>query len=411
MNAYGTTYATWLSYGPILLQGLAGNLFPRLPPESTVVPAAVVGMTAILLAGLADRRLRAIAVIVTLSVAGVTMLGAVTGKFAPRYAAMTAPLVATMLGVLIGEPIGAPVRSCAPVRRLTTGARLATGSAVCVMCLAGILVLRTDPSFANEDFRGATAFLRQQLAADETVLLVSGHFAPVFRYYFGEGDWHPIPADPVLNVGHTLDYTSAAPLLNHALAHKRGAWLLLWQDREIDPTGIVPLLLQRIAHQLQPDLTLTQFHGLRLVHYRFDTPYQVIPETLPATDSKIEETDRQRGLEGLGCHQFRSPHAGDVMMEVACFWQLQPGARLPYDTHVSLRLIDANGTQVAQSDQMLAQPLGLPNVPFEKPITSFYFVAIPGDLSAGAYTLRAIPYTPGEQIAPLVTTPVEVLPR
>jgi hypothetical protein len=99
------------------------------------------------------------------------------------------------------------------------------------------------------------------------------------------------------------------------------------------------------------------------------------------------------------------------MMEVACFWRLQPGARLPYDTQVSLRLIDANGTQVAQSDQMLAQPLGLPNVPFEKPITSFYFVAIPDDLSAGAYTLRAIPYTPGEQIAPLVTTPVKILPR
>jgi len=118
----------------------------------------------------------------------------------------------------------------------------------------------------------------------------------------------------------------------------------------------------------------------------------------------------QRGLTGLGCYQFELPHAGDAWMEVACFWRLAPGAGLPWDTQVSLRLIDAAGAQVLQSDQMLA-PYGLPYLAFDKPITAFYVLGSTDALAPGDYTLAAIPYTPEGQIAPQVITPIRIEAR
>ena len=78
---------------------------------------------------------------------------------------------------------------------------------------------------------------------------------------------------------------------------------------------------------------------------------------------------------------------------------------------MSLRLTDASGKQVTQSDQTLAPARGLPYIPFEKPITSVYFIPIPVQMAPGEYTLRAVPYLPGEEISPQVTTPVRVLAR
>ncbi|MCL5994707.1 MAG: glycosyltransferase family 39 protein [Chloroflexi bacterium] len=409
-GTYGTMYSSRLDYGTILLQSLAANLLPRLQPDALLIPAAFLctGLIALItLARFVNRRpgVGISGLVVALSVVLIAAFCALTGKFAARYAATTAPLLAASAGMVLGSPAYRPAGA-------GTGNVLKKGSALAAvgLCLVGLALTHVDARYANEDFRGAAAYLHQQIAPDETILLVSGHFAPVFEYYYGADGWSPIPPDPVLNVRNTLDYDLAAPALNRALTGKHGTWLLLWQDDVIDPTGVVPTLLNRISNRLQPDMDVSDFYGLRLLHYRFDTPYEPLPATIPHMDSQVETSDATRGLSSLGCHQFRPPRSGDAMMELACFWQLKPGTTLPYDTQVSLRFTGQDSQQITQSDQMLAPVRGLPYLPFDKPITSFYFIPIPTDLAPGVYSVRAIPYTPAEQLSPQVVTQVKILP-
>lgn len=133
--------------------------------------------------------------------------------------------------------------------------------------LAGTQLIYTDPRLRKDDFRGVARYIQSHIAPDETVLLLSGHIFPVWDYYYA-GDRTPIPHLQVIDLNRTVDY-SVANILNGALANKRGAWVVRWQDRVIDPNGFVRMMLDQ-AGQLQP--ILDDFQGVGLWHYRWDTP-------------------------------------------------------------------------------------------------------------------------------------------
>jgi uncharacterized membrane protein len=401
-RSYGTTYTDRLAYLPIVISSLAGNLLPRGEPLVLILPMAVLCVLLLIAALMGGRVAQRLALIVGINVLLVAAFGAFTGKFASRYATLATPLLVALAGAAVRLPAVQNQREL-PVLKIIGGS-LAVG-----LCILGLIALRIDPSYANEDFRGAAAYLRSNVASDETVLLVSGHYAPVYQYYYGEEGWHALPSDAVLDVRNLLTYETVAPELNQALTGKSGAWLLLWQDDLIDPSGIVPAMLRRVAHLLQPVQRINQYHGLRLLHYRFDTPYQALPEKIPTTQSQVQPTGMARGLNSLGCHVFRPALVGESLMEVACFWQLDEGRILPWDLQVSLRLSNDKGVQVTQSDQLLAQPSGMPSMPFTRPLTSFYFIPLPTGFPAGNYTLHVIPYLPDGEVSPQVTTPVQVL--
>jgi hypothetical protein len=402
---YGTSYRDRLNFFEVLVQSLAAQLLPRLQPESLVLPAAIVvaaALALILISELASRRRAGILLlwfIGAFSLIAIAAFCALTGKFSSRYPAIVTPLILTSVGAALTFNPGDS--------RATKWALGMAGGAASAAMLFGLAQTRVDPMYANEDFRGAAAHIRANAQSDESVLLVSGHYAPVFEYYFGPHGWTALPDDPVLDVNHTLDYASAVPATNGALRDKNGAWLLLWQDDVIDPTSIAPSLLKRQSPGLGSVLDSHEFHGLRLQHYRFFRPYQALPERLPHTQPRIEGDGAQQGLSSLGCHQFELPRAGGLM-EVACFWQIKPFVPLDPYMKVSLRLFDSKGAQVLQSDQAIA-PRGLPSVPFEKPITAFYVLQLPSDLPAGDYMLWAIPYTESGEVAPQVVTPIRVL--
>lgn len=401
-RSYGTTYTDRLPYLPTVISSLAGNLLPRGEPSFLILPVAVLCVFLLIVAFLNGRVTQKIALMLGVNVVLVAAFGALTGKFASRYATLATPLLIVLAGAAVGI-------STAQKWRVLPALKVIGGSLAIGLCIIGLISLRLDPTYANEDFRGAAARLQSNVASDETVLLVSGHYAPVFQYYYGDEGWHALPPDAVLDVRNLLTYETVTPDLNHALSGKNGVWLLLWQDDLIDPSGIVPAMLGRVAHLLQPAQRINQYHGLRLLHYRFDAPYQALPEKIPATRSLIQPIGAARGLNSLGCHVFRPALVGDSLMEVACFWQLEQGSILPWDVQVSLRLSDDKGVQVTQSDQLLAQPSGMPSMPFSRPLTSFYFVPLPTGFTAGNYTLRAIPYLPDGEVSPQVTTQVQVL--
>jgi hypothetical protein len=404
-NEYGTTYAARLMFFDVIWMSLASTVLPRMMPAD-LIPVASVLVVLTLLIGyrISNGRYRVVSSIALLYLLGISAVCSLTGKFAGRYASIVAPLVAVCVSLLVWDvAINLPGR----LRKMGVVA----GALVIGVCASGVFAWHTMPAYANDDYRDASSHISANIKADEAVLLVSGHFAPVFQYYYQNSDWYAIPADEVLNVNHVLDYASAVPAMNQALVGKSGAWLLLWQSDIIDPTGIVQALLLRFSRDLGPDQVIDDFSGLRLIHYRFFAPYEEMPAEMPALQSRVETTDRERGLEGMGCRPMRAAYTDDRLVEVFCFWRLKPGAALPADTKVSLRLFDARGEQVAQTDTILAPPLGLPYYPFYKPITSVYHIALARPLKEGRYELQALPYTSVEQVSPIVTTEINILPR
>lgn len=397
-QSYGTTYTTQLQYVSLLVQSLSANVLPKLQPVELVGSSAA--LCAVIILPMAFTSQRKLAFLFTCTTLMVAAFCALTGKFQGRYLAVTAPLFVTLLGIGVG---------ILSHRHIYLAAVF--GGIVVLASSIGLVAMQVEPHYANDNYRDAIKYVGEHVGTDETILLVPGPAAPIFEYYHGPSGWHALPTDPVLNIQHSLTYDTTAPALNQALTGKHGVWLFLAHDDLIDPSGVVQILLRRISHGLQPEQTVTQFTGLQLIHYRFDEEYAPLPEKIPPMTSQITITDPQRGLEGIGCAQFRIPRAGQGMMEVACFWQLEQGAALPYDTQVSLRLYDSQDRLITQSDQMLAPQKGIPYVPFEKPITSFYFIPLPESISAGVYRLQAIPYTSIEQISPQVDISVTVLPR
>ena len=399
-RAYGVTYAAHLELGTVLLQSFASTMLPHLQPRSLIDLAAGLAAGMVVVAWLAIWRSRSHGLVPLMAtlVVGIMAISAFcawTGKFGQRYPAAVAPLLLAGAGATLAVWPRLPA--------------LATGTLLGALSIGGLIAWRSDPIYFFEDFRGAAAHIRQAVTNDETVLLVAGHYWPVFEYYYGNAGWHALPNDAVLDVTNALDYANTIPALNQALTGKGGVWLLLWQDDVIDPTNLTQALLARQSIALSPQLDTMEFHGLRLKHYRFFHPYKPLLETPPVMNSIIEPTDHQRGLSALGCAQFAKPHAGDGFLEVACFWRAAPDSALPTSTQVSLRLMNERGEQVLQSDQRIVAN-GLPYIPYLKPMTAFYTIPLPADFPAGSYTLRAIPYTDVEQVSPRVVTPIQVLP-
>lgn len=400
--SYGVSFDAPADVHLVAVGALAAQVLPRALPQAWVVPsAASVGLMLVVLGvwSARDLRRRVVVLLFVVNLAALVAFFAWSGKFSARHPLVVQPLFTVLVGVMLQSALKGWI-----------GRGIL---AMLVMLSAlGVLAVRQSPAYANEDFRGAVQYVRAALQPDERLILVSGHFAPVVDYY-----WDPdasqrvaLPDDPVLNVAHALTYEETVPMLNAALGGKGGAWLLLWQDDVIDPTGLVPELLRRQAVALGPRALITQFHGLRLLHYRFFQPYRLLPERIPASPAQIVVNRAEVGLSNLGCTLPMPVRAGAPWMEVWCFWQIKPFRPLDVNTQVSLRVFDAEGSLRAQQDQAIA-PRGLPYFPYEKPIFAPYFLMLPADLLPGAYTLHLVPYTAAGEIAPQVMLTFTVLPR
>jgi 4-amino-4-deoxy-L-arabinose transferase-like glycosyltransferase len=185
----------------------------------------------------------------------------------------------------------------------------------------------SDPAFARADFRGAARFLQQHAAADEAIILSSGHMFPVWDYYAAGGKRYLLPDSPTLDTTRTLDY-SIAEDLNRWLAGQGGVWLVLWQNDVVDPNGYLTSMLGDLA--LEEPVGRT-FPKLELRHYRLPAGVTFSGEPAIKHPARFNFGDR---LELLGYSQ-----TGD--RQVTLFWKaLQP---LEDDYRVSVTLRDTQG--------------------------------------------------------------------
>lgn len=276
-----------------------------------------------------------------------------TPKFNPRYLMLASPAFVLLLAGGLALPFHRPARRAASrgVSRLLALAALAVLLAISLYAARNWF---TDPAFTKDDWRGAVANIRSQLQPDEAVILVSGHAYPAWRYYAPDIEPVRLPEIETLDVTAVLDL-SVAGQLNTALAGKRGAWLLGWQEEVVDPTGVVPFLLDAAGDALP---TSASFWGLGAPrHYRFfdairagpDAPGAFFSSELPltaASHGQLLGIDFGAQVELLG---YSQPPCSQPLCPVYLFWRSL--APLSSDLKLSATLLGRNSTDAWSQPQ------------------------------------------------------------
>lgn len=316
-------------------------------------------------------------------VAFILILSSRTPKFNPRYLMLASPalwlLIAGGLNVLArSRGLGSPIPTVLKI--------------ISLLALAFILVAFawadrswfTDPRFTKPDFRHAAAFVRLQIAADETVLLVSGHMSPVWDYYAGDLPRLRLPDIDVLDVNAVLSY-DVGERLARALEGRRGAWLILWQDEVVDPNGIIADILEQASEEVPVDRS---FWHVGVRHFRWPEGTRFVGRPPIAYPAHVN----------FGGRLWLLGHSQRADGELRIYWQAQ--GLLSEDLKVTGELVDAAGHVWGRlPDRRLAA--------YEYPT----FRWPPGQVVLGRYALPADPGTPpGDYMLRLSVYPEDGLP-
>ena len=267
-------------------------------------------------------------------------------KFHPRYLMLSAPAFFLLIaGGFAGlfELAGS-----------STGRRgtLALITGCVLLCFVGVASgyaiynAYFDIDFLKDDFRSAAHFIEEHKGENEVVILTSGHFFPVFAYYYEGDDWYPIPDEPTLSAEDVLNY-GLADELNRILPGRDGVWVLLWQHEVVDPVGFLTGMLGEEG-ELVP--YAGGFWGLKLLHYALPPDVHFSGEPSPEHPLTVNFDDQIKLL-GYTVSEDKATTSG---LEVVLYWQaLQDVAE---DYKVSLRLRDDAGHEWGAYD---GRPTGL----------------------------------------------------
>jgi hypothetical protein len=364
---------------------MGGTAAMPLLSDALAVLCGIVALAAILgaLASHSDRR--GVWLALVLPLAGTALAFIVLyqqPKFEPRHLMTLAPA----LWLLVGAGIRAlwRMRGLAKAVAILAAIALAGGlAALDVGILAG--------DSPRDDWRGAVAYLRQNVRPDEAIVLVSGHAFPALAYYDAP-PWVALPDDPVLDVTHVLDYTSVAPTLNRIQSERRGVWLALWQEDILDPTQVVPALLSDIGTELP---VTAQFVGLRLRHFTLD---HAAPFPLDPPMARRLNQSPLPGLIALGVTLSPQPLPADAPLSVRMFWRADVSTRGVAGG--SLRVVDAQGQEWARRDELLSGLFLSERWPPGRVVMGQYAITLPVGAPPGNYALRQIVYR-GDQTGEL----------
>jgi len=134
--------------------------------------------------------------------------------------------------------------------------RVVAGVAVGALWMASLRHHYFDPRYGKEDYRGASALIRERGAEGERVLAVNSE-EPMIYYYRG-----PLPRGRLW-----LGFATRPDLerkLDQALEGARGTWVVLSRPEDLDPAG-------RFARTLDtryPDAERWALEGVRVWHIR-----------------------------------------------------------------------------------------------------------------------------------------------
>ena len=223
------------------------------------------------------------------------------------------------------------------------GSRWAAGLCVVLLVAGGLWSNWNwffNHAYDKDHWRQITAFLRERLAPDEQIVLVSGHAWPVWQYYAPDLPVVRLPDLEILDVDSVLDFDTSGPPLMAAFDEaggKRGAWLVNWQDEVVDPNDVAPVQLELGGREKGQNAT---FNGLTLRRYGGIRPARLVtaPPVEHVLDAPFGDQVILRGYKVL--------NNGDLLL----FWQRSAGTEATArDLHMSLTTSTLDG-----------QPLGHP---------------------------------------------------
>ncbi|MCJ7548306.1 MAG: hypothetical protein MUQ30_01320, partial [Anaerolineae bacterium] len=198
-----------------------------------------------------------------------------------------------------------------------------------------------DEWHPRPDFRGVTRYIEKHATGEDAIVVVGGYAAVAIDYYY-EGTAHlfGIPLGTrILDTQNTVDLQVLETLQQEAGTRER-IWLVLWQDRLADPTGLVQSVLVEACHRLPVDARFTNV-GLLLFDIGSCRPLDQLATPAFPLDIAFEAPIRLKGYNLI---------QKDNMWEVDLWWHTTGG--IDEDYIVFVHLVGPDGTMIAQHDHI-----------------------------------------------------------
>ncbi len=297
-------------------------------------------------------------------------------KFSSRYLLVSAPYWYVLVGLGLGVLASSRARAPAFVRAF--GVVLPTAALLLLLWANEWQQLRVwRGEVARDNWRGATAFIRDHNGDGDPILVVSGHAFPALLYYLPDAHWKGLPPDLTISTTHTVNFGDA-DVLNTLVATSPRLWVVRWQAMVVDPNDVVAQLVAERGHQTLQWLDDRNVDALDV--RAFDLDHGVFSPTPERTHFDVRFADR---LELLGSDA--PPHVAPRVpsgesLKLRLYWQsVRP---LTADYRVSLRVEDQNGHIWGQVD-------GRPAADFD-PTNRW----TPGQTISGLESVPIVPGTP-----------------
>ncbi len=268
------------------------------------------------------------------------------------------------------------------------------------VCLVALIFYRTD--YAKSEYREMSTALAARIAPDDAVLIESPRQHLPAKYYLDEmfidemnGGGNPLY--PVPNIELPAHWPVNAPSvvpeevdgdIQRYLQEHPMLWLSLTAQNEVDPGEFLAKYLTAVAYQVDCERWL----DVDLCQYA--SPAHVEPDLIQSSDGdsalRFDGGLELQGVEIAVLDALPGQEA-HLLTELAWLAVERPDA----DYKVSLRLVEANGDPVAQSDSFPIGPLLPPTTwgPGERK-PGYQALAIPADIAPGDYWLMLSLYDP-----------------
>lgn len=198
------------------------------------------------------------------------------------------------------------------------------------------------------DFRAAFDILQHAAGPNDLLVLRDGTLFTAAEYYKSPIPYVGMPDDLLTDVSHQVEIYEALDLLNAMnFKQKTRVWVLSWQADTMDPTALGWGILDYYSQGDRQWWLWSQAREVSLASYTLNLPPISLLDHIAAYPGVIQVPPDGPSLLGYDVY-YPTPQDGQCMAIVQAWWWR--GETDYPTTLVSLRLADANGDRILQTD-------------------------------------------------------------
>jgi len=256
------------------------------------------------------------------------------------------------------------------------------------------------PPTYNSYLREAFAYIRQQAAPGDVLVLRDGTLFTAAGYYDAAVPWIGLPPDKLTDVNRFLFFDEAIAALDALIGANdaRRVWVLSWQGDIMDPQNLVGGMLEYLGEP-EPLPGAFGFGDVSLACYRLLRDPTDLRARVDALQPVVQAPpDGPLFVGGYVLGADTVPRGGVVRLHT--WWQRGPTV-MP-EVRASVRLVASDGQFYAQLDQPPAGPsFGQENWATGQPVLGRYALSVPADIPLGPAEVRLILYDMQGAFAPV----------